>query len=81
MKDVQSTHNFINIEIMLIVLGPRTCLGEPLAKMELFLVFTNLIQRFTFCREKEGTRHTLKSIIGRITSAPIPFNIRAIPRA
>ncbi|MEQ2246469.1 Cytochrome P450 2K6 [Ilyodon furcidens] len=28
--------------------GRRVCLGESLAKMELFLFFTSLIQRFQF---------------------------------
>ena len=33
--------------------GKRVCAGEPLAKLELFLFFTHLFQRFTFTLVEE----------------------------
>uniref|UniRef100_A0A8C5RB74 Cytochrome P450 2K1-like n=1 Tax=Laticauda laticaudata TaxID=8630 RepID=A0A8C5RB74_LATLA len=38
--------------------GQRVCVGENLAKMELFLFFTNLLQRFTF-QPPSGTSSSL----------------------
>ncbi|XP_028666623.1 cytochrome P450 2J2-like [Erpetoichthys calabaricus] len=58
--------------------GKRSCLGEPLARIELFLFFTCLLQKFTFCAP-EGTNLTLDSISG-FTRAPVPYKICAIPR-
>ncbi|KAG2461424.1 cytochrome P450 2J2-like [Polypterus senegalus] len=58
--------------------GKRPCLGEPLARIELFLFFTCLMKRFTFC-VPEGTSLTLDAITG-FTRAPVPHKICAIPR-
>ncbi|KAL4223490.1 hypothetical protein ACF0H5_016961 [Mactra antiquata] len=33
--------------------GPRLCIGEPLARMELFLIFTNLIKTFKFTKHDQ----------------------------
>ncbi|XP_048034959.1 cytochrome P450 2J4 isoform X1 [Megalobrama amblycephala] len=59
-------------------LGKRMCPGEQLARMELFLFFISLMQRFTFL-PPEGQTLSLKRTVA-IASAPEPFHIRAVPR-
>ena len=67
--------------VYLFHVGPRECAGEPLAKMELFNVFCNLLQRFTIQRENDEVRHSLQSIIGRVSNSPEPYKLRAICRS
>ena len=59
--------------------GKRQCLGETLAKTELFLFFTGLVQQFTFLPEKEGVFPTEESTFG-ITSLPKPFKVNLLER-
>ena len=57
-------------------IGPRMCLGEPLARMELFLVFANMIQKFQFEREYPSFRHSLERKPNRVTSSPKSYKLR-----
>ncbi|XP_078702507.1 vitamin D(3) 25-hydroxylase-like [Branchiostoma floridae x Branchiostoma belcheri] len=59
--------------------GRRTCLGEQLAKMELFLLFSSLLQNFTF-KPPEGAPPPSDEGIMRITLMAHPYKLCAIPR-
>ncbi|XP_053513018.1 cytochrome P450 2U1 isoform X4 [Artibeus jamaicensis] len=54
--------------------GKRVCMGEQLAKMELFLMFVSLMQSFTFALPKDSKKPSLTGKYG-LTLAPHPFNI------
>ncbi|XP_019936551.1 cytochrome P450 2J2-like isoform X1 [Paralichthys olivaceus] len=58
--------------------GKRACLGEGLARMELFLFFVSLFQKFYFSTV-EGVELRTEGIIGA-TRTPYPFKIYAKAR-
>ncbi|XP_061539113.1 cytochrome P450 2J2-like isoform X1 [Phycodurus eques] len=58
--------------------GKRACLGEQLARMELFLFFTALLQRFTFTAIP-GEKPSLEGLQG-FTQSPEEFRTLAVPR-
>ncbi|XP_026071298.1 cytochrome P450 2K1-like isoform X3 [Carassius auratus] len=62
--------------------GRRMCLGESLARMELFLFFTSLLQsyRFTTAPGVSGDELDLKGVVG-ITLNPSPHKLCAIRRS
>ncbi|KAK7471858.1 hypothetical protein BaRGS_00035517 [Batillaria attramentaria] len=59
--------------------GRRVCLGESLARMELFLYLAAMIQHFRFLPPEDGQLPSLEGILG-FTFTPMPFTFRAIPR-
>uniref|UniRef100_A0A4W6D4J4 Uncharacterized protein n=1 Tax=Lates calcarifer TaxID=8187 RepID=A0A4W6D4J4_LATCA len=58
--------------------GKRVCLGEQLARMELFLFFTSLLQRFSFSAPA-GEQPSLEFKLGA-TRFPKPYRLCAEPR-
>ncbi|MBN3303132.1 CP2U1 protein, partial [Amia calva] len=60
-------------------IGRRVCMGEQLAKMELFLMFSNLCQAFTFRLPQGAPPPPMHGRFG-LTLAPCPFVVRVTPR-
>uniref|UniRef100_H0WQM3 Cytochrome P450 n=1 Tax=Otolemur garnettii TaxID=30611 RepID=H0WQM3_OTOGA len=59
--------------------GRRACLGEPLARMELFLFFTCLLQRFSFSVPPEHSPPSDHGVFAFLVS-PVPYQLCAVPR-
>ncbi|KAK3103775.1 hypothetical protein FSP39_021778 [Pinctada imbricata] len=60
-------------------LGRRACLGESLARMELFFFIVSIVHRFILRPEKDGDIPKPECILG-FTRSPKPFRFRAIER-
>ncbi|XP_078503729.1 cytochrome P450 2K1-like isoform X2 [Lissotriton helveticus] len=59
--------------------GRRICIGQSLARMELFLFFTSLLQRCTLELPPGVTHIDLSPSVG-FTTPPKPYEICALPR-
>ncbi|XP_038054804.1 cytochrome P450 2J6-like [Patiria miniata] len=59
--------------------GRRSCIGEHLAKMEIFLFFAFFMHQFTFKKPEDSPPLTLKGR-GGLTHAPLPYELCAVPR-
>uniref|UniRef100_A0A8C3U7J3 Uncharacterized protein n=2 Tax=Catharus ustulatus TaxID=91951 RepID=A0A8C3U7J3_CATUS len=72
--------NFVNREAFLpFGIGHRVCMGELLARMELFVVFSTLLQAFTFTLP-EGVKEVNTKFVFGSTMKPPPYQLCAIPR-
>ncbi|KAL8604729.1 hypothetical protein ACOMHN_017688 [Nucella lapillus] len=60
-------------------LGRRACLGEALARMELFLYLCTLVQRFSFLPTDPNALPTTVGILGAALK-PVSYEIRAVRR-
>jgi len=59
--------------------GSRFCLGEPLARMEIFIFFSSLLHTFTFSRVT-GLQPPKLEPITRATLLPPPFKLKVTQR-
>lgn len=58
-------------------IGKRVCLGETLAKTELFMLLTTLLQQFRFSASPDHPKPEVERCPGSIISAPLPFHVVA----
>ncbi|XP_017904335.1 PREDICTED: cytochrome P450 2D14 isoform X2 [Capra hircus] len=58
--------------------GRRACLGEPLARMELFLFFTSLLQHFSFSVPAGQPRPSDHGVFAFLVTPP-PYQLCAVP--
>ena len=59
--------------------GGAVCLGEPLARMELFLFFTSLLQHFSFSVPAGQSRPSDHGVFVFLVT-PAPYQLCAVPR-
>uniref|UniRef100_A0A8C4RE03 Cytochrome P450 2B4-like n=2 Tax=Erpetoichthys calabaricus TaxID=27687 RepID=A0A8C4RE03_ERPCA len=60
--------------------GKRICVGEGLAKMELFLFFSSLLQNFSFRCNEDPMNINLMSTPSSFVKSPQAYKLIAIPR-
>lgn len=76
---LDATGNLAKLESVLpFSVGKRVCLGESLARMELFLIITSLLAKYTFSPLDSTNLPTLDPVFG-FTLAPKPFRVLIKP--
>ncbi|KAM3590350.1 uncharacterized protein V6R79_007979 [Siganus canaliculatus] len=60
--------------------GPRVCVGESLARLELFLFLSSLLQRMSFRLPDGASPPNLQGRLG-VVLQPLPYKVMVTPRA
>ncbi|KAG8552884.1 hypothetical protein GDO81_003127 [Engystomops pustulosus] len=60
--------------------GKRVCVGEGLAKMELFIFLTTLLQNFRFAPETPFTDKDIEPLMAGFSNVPKFYRMAFVPR-
>ncbi|XP_075466081.1 putative inactive cytochrome P450 2G1 [Ascaphus truei] len=61
-------------------MGKRICLGEGLARMELFLFLTTILQTFTLTSQMQFTESDITPRMTGFANVPISYQLSSVPR-
>ena len=61
-------------------IGKRICMGETLAKNEMFIFFVRMMQRVKFSIDQDGNVPDPENCIAAITRIPKPFQVKVSDR-
>ncbi|XP_054839476.1 cytochrome P450 2J4-like isoform X2 [Eublepharis macularius] len=67
-------------EFLLFGAGARTCIGQQLARIELFIFFISLLRSFTF-KPPEGVKKINEEPVLLLVTFPHPYTVCAVPRS
>lgn len=69
--------DWVNCSLFIIfpTLGPRVCLGEGLARMELFLIMVTLLRKFKFSWPEDAGEPDYEPVYG-VTLTPKPYRMK-----
>lgn len=59
--------------------GPRVCVGESLARLEIFLFLSSLLQRMSFRLPDGASPPDLQGRLG-VVLQPLPYQVEVTPR-
>ena len=62
-----------------ILRGRRSCLGEVLARQEIFLFITGILQQYDVRPPENQDRVDVKEVVG-VTITPTPYEVRLLKR-
>jgi len=69
--------NFVNCNYVIpFGVGPRHCLGEQLARMEVFIFLVGMVQKFQFLPENEKNLPVIDDAIRGMVPDPLPYKLR-----
>ena len=76
--DLKHSSSLLSIDHFLA--GKRACPGEAMARCELFMIFSRLMQDFTLSASPDHPRPTRARLEGAGISPPVKFHAVATPR-
>ncbi|KAM8952279.1 cytochrome P450 2A6-like [Pelodytes ibericus] len=70
-----------NQALMAFSIGKRSCPGEGLARKELFLFLTTILQNFTVTSQRQFTEADIAPRMEGFLNAPIPYQVSFVPNS